>query len=183
MKTTAEEARQTGLLPTPTALVDRWIWVFMSSLLVATALSGFIPSSLERLQLIQQGKQPPFPLTTHLHAVTMAAWLLLSLAQALLVATGWVRLHRNLGLVAIVLGPLVVASLALTTIQFLLAHKNEWPLPQLSDQFAFAVLVQGKVALLFGLYLAWALKARAKKPQLHKRLVVLASFFAHTRSQ
>lgn len=148
----------------------------MTGLFIATALAGFIPSSLERLQLIAAGKQRPFPLTTHLHAVTMGAWLLLSLAQALLVATARRSWHRLLGYAAVLLGPLMVVSLTATTIQFLLSHEDEWTLAQLSDQFAFALFVQGKVILLFSLYLAWALWMRLRQPQLHKRLILLASF-------
>jgi len=166
-----------GVLPRSlSAFADRWIWVLMTGLFMATALAGFIPSSLERLQLMQAGKQQPFPLTTHLHAATMGAWLILSFAQALLVATGKRRWHQTLGYTAVLLGPIIVASLTATSIQFLLTHKDEWPLPQLSDQFAFALFVQGKVIVLFALYLAWAIRVRLRQPQLHKRLVLLASF-------
>lgn len=158
------------------SFADRWVWVLMTGLFAATALAGFIPSSLERLQLIEAGKQPPFPLSTHLHAVTMGAWLFLSLAQALLMATGKRGWHQTLGYASVLLGPIVVASLSVTTVQFLLNHKDGWPLPQLSDQVAFALFVQGKVILLFALYLAWALRVRLRQPQLHKRLMLLASF-------
>lgn len=157
-------------------VADRWVWVFMTGLFVATALAGFVPSSLERLRLIEAGQQPPFPLSTHVHAVTMGAWLLLSLAQALLVALGRPRWHRALGRAAFVLGPAVVISLTVTTVHFLLAQRHAWTLAQLSDQFAFALFVQGKVTLLFALYLAWALRVRSRAPQLHKRLVLLATF-------
>lgn len=176
MHTFAEDAPRTAPPLGHSTFADRWIWVFMSSLFIAAALAGFVPSSLERLQLIEQGKQPPFPLTTHLHAVTMASWLALTLLQALLMATARPHLHRALGLAAVVLGPVVVGSLATTTIQFLLTNKNSWPMPQLSDQFAFAVFVQGKVVVLFGLYLLWALRVRTSQPQLHKRLILLTSF-------
>lgn len=148
----------------------------MTSLFAATALSGFVPSSLERLQLIAAGKQRPFPLSTHLHALTMSAWLVLSFAQALLVAMGKRHGHRSLGIAAFLLGPLIVVSLITTTWQFLLAHQHEWPLPQLSDQFAFALFVQGRVILVFTIYLAWALAVRLRQPELHKRLMLLASF-------
>jgi hypothetical protein len=148
----------------------------MTGLFIATALAGFIPSSVQRLQLIEEGKQAPFALTTHFHAATMGAWLLLSLAQALLVATGRRRWHRALGHAAMILGPAVVVSLALTTIHFIVAQQDQWTLAQLSDQFAFAIFVQGKATLLFALYLAWALRMRSRQPQLHKRLILLATF-------
>lgn len=147
-----------------------------TALFVATALAGFVPSSLDRLEQIAAGKQPPFPLSTHVHAAAMGAWLVLSLVQALMAATGRQEWHQRLGVLAIVLGPIVVGSLSVTTIHFFLANKNSMTLAQLCDQFAFVLFVQGKATILFALFLLWGLRARLRQPQVHKRMMLLTSF-------
>ena len=156
--------------------VDRWIWVFMAVLFIATALAGFIPRSLQRLQLIEAGKDAPFALITHVHAVLMGSWLLIFLAQTSLVASRKLHWHQTMGIASLVIAPAVAISLIAITVHGVTSQLSDLTLPQLSDQFAFAIFVQGKAILLFSLYVVWALRVRLRQPQLHKRLMVLANF-------
>src|SRR5262245_4473613 len=68
--------------------IDRWIFVSMAVWFIVVTLTGFVPDSLAKIAAVQAGDRPPFPLVLHLHAVLMASFLLLVLAQTTLMATG-----------------------------------------------------------------------------------------------
>src|SRR5690606_21288935 len=160
----------------PHHFADRWIWVLMATLFVLTALAGFIPRSLHRLELIAAGEQSSFAPIVHVHAVATGSWLLLVLAQSLFVAIGLQRWHQTLGKVSLVVGPAVVISLIAITVHGFGSQMDDLTLGQLSDLLAFALFVQGKSILLFVLYFVCALYMRLRNSQLHKRLIVLATF-------
>ena len=81
-----------------TRFFDRWIFVLMALWFITITLTGFIPTSLEKIAAVQAGMRPPFPMMLHAHAVLMGAFLVLLLVQALLVATGRQQRHQKLGL-------------------------------------------------------------------------------------
>jgi hypothetical protein len=165
--------------------VDRWIFVFMAALFVATALVGFIPSSIEKLAAIEAGRRLPFPPVLHVHAVLMGTWLMLLLTQASLVATGRRALHRKLGLAAFALMPaIVVTGLILVPTM----HRMLWgidgsllPAPaaaSIAESKIFVsniLLLQIRMGILFPVFVIWALSLRRKDPETHKRLMILAS--------
>lgn len=99
-----------GLAPASTLsrFFDRWIFVLMAVWLIAITLTGFIPTSLEKIAAVEAGMRPPFPFMLHAHAVLMSAFLVLLLVQALLVATGRQHHHQKLGLAGMVLAPAIV---------------------------------------------------------------------------
>lgn len=166
-------------------LAGRWIYVFMAGLFVATALVGFVPSSIEKVGAVQAGLRPPFPLILHVHAVLMGAWLLLLLAQTLLMATNRRAYHMQLGLAAIVLMPAMwIAGLILvpTMLRGLWSiDVTQLPPPQ-AEGIAAAkpfvtniLLMQIRMGILFPLFVTWALLLRRKDPETHKRLMILAT--------
>ena len=61
--------------------------------------------------------RPPLPLLLHVHGVIMSSWCVLFFAQAYLVATHRVRVHRRLGTLGIILAFLVVAIGTYATIE------------------------------------------------------------------
>ena len=64
---------------TPRAgFVDRWIFVGMAAWFIFVVLVGFIPDAIGKVQAVQAGLRPPFPIVLHMHAVAMGAFLLLS---------------------------------------------------------------------------------------------------------
>ena len=86
----------------------RYFYVGMAILFIAVAVTGFAPRSLA----IVTGNMPVPPPIIHLHAASMTAWLLLFLAQTLLMNRGRVALHASLGTVSFVLAPLITLTLA-----------------------------------------------------------------------
>jgi heme/copper-type cytochrome/quinol oxidase subunit 3 len=183
--TIGREPRPDLLSGTPRAhAIDRWIYVFMAASFVAIALAGFIPSSLAKIAAVQAGQRPPFPLILHLHAVLMGTFLLLLLAQTILVAMGRRDLHKRLGLLAMVIAPalVVVGFILVRTSYHELWNAAQAAPPEARAQFEHALLrsdniklLQLRIGILFSLLLAVGLRARARNAGLHKRMMILAT--------
>lgn len=182
---TAGERQPDFLSGTPRAhAVDRWIYVFTAASFIIIVLAGFVPSSLAKITAVEAGARAPFPMVLHMHAVLMGSFLLLLLAQTILVATGRCELHRRLGMVSVLLVPaLVVVGLVLvpTTHHGLWAAAETAPpaaraeIQQLIGFLENIMLLQLRIGILFPLLIFIALKARAADPGLHKRMMILAT--------
>lgn len=166
-----------------TRFVDRWIFVLMAAWFIVITLTGFIPTSLEKIAAVEAGMRPPFPFMLHAHAVLMGAFLVLLLFQALLVATGRQKHHQKLGMAGIAIAP------ALVVVGFLLVpiiHHQVWGMTQAAPPEARAelqqvmifirniMLLQIQVGILFAIYIGIALYLRKSDPGMHKRLIFLA---------
>jgi hypothetical protein len=179
------EQRPDLLSGTPRAhVIDRWIYVLMAAWFILIVLTGFIPDSLAKIEAVQAGRRPPFPLVMHVHAVLMGSFLLLLLAQTSLVAIGRSDLHRRLGLVAMVLAPaLVVAGMVLAPTNYHAAwNAAQSGSPALREAMAARIpqldnilLLQIRVGILFSLFLAVGLRARGRDAGFHKRMMILAT--------
>lgn len=193
MATLAENPGYTGrgsdqLSGTPRAhAIDRWIFVFMAAWFIAIVLAGFIPDSLMKIEAVQAGERPPFPLVLHMHAVLMGSFLLLLLAQSWLMATGRSTQHMRLGVLAMVLAPaLVIVGLILAPTMYHMLWDGAQAAPpgkreQLQGALAVTeniLLLQLRVGLLFPLFLAIGLKARGRNAGMHKRMMFLATAMA-----
>lgn len=179
----SEDERPDMLSGTPRAhAVDRWIYVFMAAWLILIVLTGFIPDSIGSLAAIKAHQRPPFPWIAHVHAVLMASFLLLLLAQTVLVATGRGEFHKRLGLTAMVLVPaLVIAGLILMPATYHAvwngAHfgppEARAALAPVVPALENVLLLQMRVGILFALFIAIGLRARRGKPGFHKRMMIL----------
>lgn len=170
-------AREPGVA----AFIDRWIYVFMAALFVATVLVGFVPDSIAKVSGIEAGIRPPFPAVLHVHAVLMGSWLLLLLTQTVLMATGRPAIHKQLGIAGMVLAPAMVLTgfvLVPTMVRY------NWPLiaalpPQDAETTRKFVgsLVAAQIAAgaMFAVFVALALRARKTDFETHKRLMILAT--------
>jgi hypothetical protein len=179
------ERRPDVLSGTPRAhAIDRWIFVAMAAWFIAIVLAGFIPDAIGKVQAVQAGQRPPFPIILHVHAVVMGSFLLLLLAQSVMMATGRCALHKKVGIAAFVLVPLlvVVGILLAPAIyhQFWAAAQtgpvNLRPamlkrIPQLEN----ILLLQLHAGILFALFMAIALSVRLANSGMHKRMVFLAT--------
>jgi hypothetical protein len=190
MATIAQE--RPGRAPRPDLLsgtprahaIDRWIYVFMAVWFIAITLVGFVPDSFAKIAAVSAGTKPPFPLVMHVHAVLMGSFLLLLLAQAILVAGGRTDLHKRLGPVAMLLVPvLVVAGIVLAATNYHQAWNaaQSGPpalrtamtarLPQLDN----VLLLQIRSGLFFVLFIWLGLRARSRDAGFHKRMMFLAT--------
>jgi hypothetical protein len=182
------DQRPDALSGTPRAhAIDRWIYVFTAASFIVIVLIGFIPDSLEKIAAVQAGERPPFPLVLHLHAVLMGSFLLLLLAQTVLVATGRCDLHRRLGLVAVILAPalVIVGFILVPTNYHMLWDAAQSAAPEAREKFLGALniwenimLLQLRIGILFPLFLLIGLRARGANAGLHKRMMILATAMA-----
>ena len=156
----AAEAHATPARPRPGSR----FFVGMALAFLAAAALGFGPSFYLR----------PFseaaPLRPHVvvHGVVMTAWYLLLLVQVLLVARQRVDLHRQLG----ILGVLLALAVFATGLQVNLHIVGRANAEQLEAFLGFATMgILGLLPfpLLVGLAVAWR-----RKPALHKRLMYWA---------
>jgi hypothetical protein len=164
---------------------DRWIFVFMASLFVAVTLLGFVPDSIDIVGAVRAGQRPPLPPVLHIHAVLMGSWLVLLLVQATLVALGRTAWHRKLGLASLVLLPaIIVAGVFLVKaswqqIEFLGVSPppglNRAVVIGLKGTVTKVLFTQIRMGIVFTVLVVWALLVRTEDPQIHKRLMILAT--------
>jgi hypothetical protein len=153
----------------------RYFYVGMAVLFIAVAVAGFAPRSLA----IVAGNMPVPPPIIHVHAASMTAWLLMFLAQTLLMSNGRAALHASLGALSFVLAPLItltLATLVVSTAASALDAGAAMPPDAMARIVAFAVFVMGRAAILFPVFWLWAVAVRKSDPETHKRLMVLAVF-------
>src|ERR1700722_10815526 len=164
---------------------DRWIFVLMAMIFVAVTLLGFIPDSVSFVGMVRAHILPPIPVALHFHAVLMGSWLLLLLAQSTLIASGRRTLHRQLGLLSLVLLPaIVVAGVFVVRAQWQSLEDNILSPPagvpsvliaQFKGQIPNILLTQIRMLVVFSILVVWALLLRTSDSQTHKRLMFLAT--------
>ncbi len=180
-----KERRPDLLSGTPRAhAVDRWIFVFMAAWYIVLVLLGFVPDAIEMVGAAKAGLRPPLPPILHMHAVAMGSFLLLLLAQSVLMATGRCELHKRVGIAAFAFVPvLVVVGLLLApTIYREFWNFAQTAPPDLKAKLQFRLqmlddilLMQIRIGILFPLFMGIALAARGRNAGLHKRMIFLAT--------
>jgi hypothetical protein len=112
------------------------------------------------------------PWVVHLHAAVFVGWVLLLIAQAALVMTGRVRLHRQIGTAGMLYGAFVflVGALVATLAPALRVRAGEFPI-EVGGMVAILSLAD---LLLFGAFLACAFAYRSR-PDVHKQWVIAAT--------
>ena len=164
--------------------IDRWIFVAMAVWYIAIVLTGFLPDSFMKVGMVQAGKRPPFPPILHVHAVLMGSFLLLLLAQATMMATGRCEQHKRVGIVAFLFVPaLVIAGLLVApAIYHQVAHAAvagppavRGAMAQRQSELDNILAMQMSVGVMFPLFMAIGLRARAGNSGLHKRMMFLAT--------
>ena len=153
------------------SIAARWFYFGMAALFALTAVAGFIPTSLAKIGAVHAGQRPPFPPILHLHAIAMGSWLLLLLAQTSLAASNRTSAHRILGLASFVAAPVVLAALMLLV-------KDEYQLGVrygFTDAVSNGLLYKSKSIVLFAVFYSWAILARRRDPETHKRMMLLAT--------
>jgi hypothetical protein len=149
------------------AFLDRRFYAGMAWLFVIIAIAGFAPRSLA----IVSGMMPSPPLVVHLHAAVMASWVTLLAVQATLSLTGRMDLHRKWGMASLVVAPLVLIALIVVTI----ARQNAavgTPAAPIVNNILF---LQIRAIVLFPIFFIWALRTRRTDPEMHKRMMLLAT--------
>jgi hypothetical protein len=180
-----KERRPDLLSGTPRAhAIDRWIFVAMAAWFIVIVLTGFIPDALGKIAAVKAGTHPPFPPILHVHAVLMGSFLLLLLAQSVMMATGRSALHKQVGIGAFVLVPaLVVVGIILApTIYHTVWDGAHHGPPQVQalltpviPQLENILLLQMHAGILFAIFMTLALWKRTSNSGFHKRMMFLGT--------
>jgi hypothetical protein len=164
--------------------IDRWIFVAMAAWFIAIVLIGFIPDAIGLVASVKAGTHPPLPPILHVHAVLMGSFLLLLLAQSVMMATGRTALHKQVGIAAFFLVPaLVVVGIILApTIYHQAWDGAQHGPPQVRaaltpviPQLENILLLQLHAGILFAIFMTMALWARKANSGFHKRMMFLAT--------
>jgi hypothetical protein len=136
-------------------------------MIIAIVAAGFSPSFYGTFV---QGAAHPWII--HVHAAVYVGWLLLLLAQAVLAARGQIAAHRKVGNFGIAYGALVwvlglIVAVAMPVIN---VHTGAWPTERAES---FLAVPLGDMVL-FGGFFGAAVAYRGR-PEIHKRLIVLAA--------
>jgi uncharacterized membrane protein len=180
-----KDRRPDGLSGTPRAnAIDRWIFVGMAAWFIVIVLGGFVPDAIGLVAAVNAGMHPPLPPILHVHAVLMASFLLLLLAQSVMMATGRTALHKQVGMAAFVLVPaLVIVGIMLApTIYHSVwdaAHHGppqvQAALTPMIPRLENILLLQLHAGILFAIFVTMALLARSANSGFHKRMMFLAT--------
>ena len=141
-------------------------YIWMAVACVATAFLGFIPTYFQPMAAGAFAANP----IVHLHGMVFFAWTLFALAQTSLVPSGRVALHREVGLAGISLATLVVVMGTLASLNSL---RNSVAAGQAAAGEAF-LIVPLSLMLTFAVIFIAAV-ANIRRPQAHKRLMLLAT--------
>ena len=147
--------------------VEPRFYAGMAWLFVLVAFAGFAPRSVA----IVSGTMASPPLVVHLHAAVMSSWCALLAVQATLSLTGRMDLHRKWGMASLGVAPLVLIMLFAVTI----VRQNDafgTPGGPIVNNILF---LQIRSIVLFPTFFIWAMLTRRTDPQMHKRMMLLAT--------
>src|SRR5262245_25371026 len=146
---------------------DRVFYTGMSFAILAGVFVGFAPSYF--LRGVLRPAQAPLSPLLHVHGAAFTCWVLLFVAQAVLVARGRVDVHRKLGVAGALLAAAMVViglSAAIDSAQRGVAAGNAGALRFLAipvvDMLVFPSLVAAGIFF-------------RRQPETHKRLMLLAT--------
>jgi hypothetical protein len=146
----------------------RYDHVFFTSVIVIMFGTVFLGFS-RTYYLANVYKGPPLTPILHIHAAVFSLWMMVLLAQTVLVSAKRVDLHRRLGMAGMALACLMVPLGVLAAADSVGRASYLVPVP---DPLAFTVVPIASISL-FALFIALAYRAR-RDPPMHKRLIVLA---------
>jgi len=144
----------------------RRFYLGLSFLLAILATIGFWPQYFRPLLTGSVEKDT----VIHLHATVYIGWLALFIFQCFLVAVGNIRLHRRVGNLGLIYGcGVVVVGLSTTVVRFA-ARLEESGIEQVQHTALFPFTDMVLFSAFFG-----AAAYYRKKPELHKRLMIVAA--------
>jgi hypothetical protein len=144
----------------------RWFFPVVSSLLFAGVLVGFAKTFFLRSQF----NVPPIPPYLYVHGSVLTTWFVLVLAQTYLVAARRTDLHRHLGIVAVVVGVLIIPISA-----FVVVHAARRTQGAITPLLRLEVVGDLLSMVWFGGFVAAGVYFR-RRPDVHKRLMIASCF-------
>jgi hypothetical protein len=146
---------------------DRAFFVTMTLAIAVTVFVGFAPTFYLRSRAPSTAA---LPLYLQMHGTAFTAWIILFAAQVAFIASGQTRRHRQLGWVGAALAAAMVVS---GTTAGILSMRREFAAGYEEEAAAF-LLTPFSAMLIFTTLVAAAIAWR-RRPETHKRLMLLAT--------
>lgn len=147
----------------PSRRYDHFFFSAMSLLILASVFIGFA-----RTYYLAGVFHAPLPSRIiHIHGAAFSCWILLFVAQAVLVSARRIDIHRRLGLFGFGLACLMVILGLLASTDVLVRHGNS-----VASRAFYAVPIADMLA--FSTLICFAYRARTN-PAAHKRLILIAT--------
>ncbi len=158
----------TSASPNRGMALRRKFYVALAILMTLTVIVGFWPSYYG--PLTQGTTQVSWIL--HVHGLIYMGWMGLFITQTVLAASGRIRAHRSVGSIGIGYGFAILLVGVFVSFAAPVMHVNagEWTIDQAA---AFLPVPLGDMVLFGGLF--GAAVAYRRKPEIHKRLMLLAT--------
>ena len=156
--------------------IARWFFAGMAILMLVTSVAGFAPAILNPV-----GRRAPLSLLATVHGLVFFVWLLLFLAQSLLVATGRVAFHRRLGFAAaFILALMIPLGYAATVTMVQRGFDLSGDQKIVPNPPAGSLDPLGASIFNFGYLFTFAILAAGaicfrRRPAIHKRLMLFAN--------
>mgnify|MGYP007062753544 FL=1 len=153
----------------------------MALLFVVTAIAGFAPTSIGLIKGVTSGQLSFPPFILHFHAASLSLWLLLLLAQTLLMYTARPKLHKTLGLASFVIAPCLLISMYGVEVMNIgnnvLMRNGTAPAQdtEFMRNISTSLLVHTVSYVFFPLFYLRAIMTRKKDGETHKRMMILAT--------
>ncbi len=151
---------------------DRWFMVGVTGLVIVLTAIGFLPSLVA-----PTSRTVPLPLTwlVMAHAVIAAAFLLVFLVQTVLVATRRTAVHRRLGVLGLLLAVMFTVIGAFSAVaETRRGFDLSGDLVARGTSHEPAIVLAPVIAVLMFAVLVGAAAIYRRRPQIHKRLMMLA---------
>jgi hypothetical protein len=161
------------------AVVERWFFTSMALAMIAITVAGFGPSIVN-----PAGRRGPISLLAAVHGTVFSVWLLLFLAQTLLIATDRVNWHKRLGMASTFVLALMLplgyeATIAMTRRGFDLSGDQHVDLhPQVGQSLTLDALTASVFNFCYlSAFAALTIAAICyrQRPAIHKRLMLFAN--------
>jgi hypothetical protein len=146
----------------------RQFYLGITLFMIALVIKGFWPSYFGPLLSGTATR----PWVIHLHGIVFSGWMVLLLAQALLVALGRTATHRKVGEFGMFYGGLVLLMGLIVGFVAPILHvqSGEWTRDRAAG---FLLVILGDMAL-FAVFFIGAMIYQ-REPEVHKRMIVLAT--------
>lgn len=149
----------------------QWFFFGMALASLTVCFAGFFPTYLAPVSAGTFARPP----LVHLHGLSMLAWILLYAVQTWLAATGRVGSHRRWGM----LGPALATAGFLLLLSTMTLEFNHWEQvgPDAATRARAGMIATLPSGVIFAALVAAGL-AQTHRPEVHKRLMLLATIVA-----
>jgi hypothetical protein len=138
---------------------------WMTIVMAAFVFGGF---GMTYLYPLSTGTFPNAPPVVHLHGIVFFSWIILLVAQPILIGVRKLPLHKSLGTFGIALATAIM-FMGFITQMLGAAHSREHPTTNLYNGVYLGIMAVAGFGIMFSLAIR-----NVRRPEIHKRMILLA---------